>query len=91
MRIKNDQLGTRTATQAQAQSTLDHRNEPKQTLSATALSVRAHNLHPGEAVGVDFPKDRARGTFLVTEANDTYQGESNRLETSLEFQEAGSL
>ncbi len=91
VRLKNDQLGTRTATQAQAQSTLEHRSEPRQTLSADALSVRAHNLNPGEAVGVDFPKDRARGTFLVTEANDTYQGESNRLATSLELQEAGSL
>jgi len=55
-RVKNDQLGTRTATQQQAQSILNHSSEPRQTLSADAHSVRAHNLSPGEAVSVDFPK-----------------------------------
>jgi len=88
-RVKNDQLGTRTATQKVAQSYLEHSSEPRQTLSADAMSVRAHNLTPGEAVDVDFPKDRARGSFLVTEVSDEFNG--TRLTTTLEFQEAGSL
>lgn len=90
-RVKNEQLDTRTSAQKTAQSYLRHRSEPRQTLSADARSVRAHNLNPGEAVEVNFPRDRAKGTFLVTEVSDTYSADTNRLETTLEFQEAGSL
>ncbi len=88
-RIKDDSLGTLDAAKDEAQSQLRHRSDPDKSVSATANSVAAHNLQPGDGVDATFPDLNLNSVVAVTERKDSYDGAS--LETTLEMKQVSSL
>jgi hypothetical protein len=62
---------------------------PEQTVEAPAEALTLHEVRAGDAVELDFPRERASGTYLVAERADSYSG--NTLETDLTFQEIESV
>jgi hypothetical protein len=72
--IQKDSLKTRQQTNEVAKSAIRHSRKPARTIEFPAESVRAHNLKPGDVIGVDEPAERAVGNFVVVERRDSYGG-----------------
>jgi hypothetical protein len=93
-RIRDDSLDTFAGVRDTARAHIRHNNRPTRRISGTAESVRAHNLSPGDAVGTtaaDWQGAPVSGEYLVTERKTSYDGERNRITTTLTLQEAESL
>jgi hypothetical protein len=85
LRVRNDQLETEQAVQDVAGARLRHRAEPKRRFTATANSIRAHNLRPTDIVSVDsFPVADVSGEFVVTERQTEFAGSQLQTEITLE-------
>jgi len=64
---------------------LRHRAEPKRRFTATANSIRAHNLRPTDIVSVDsLPVADIGGSFVVTERQTEFAGSQLQTEITLE-------
>jgi len=91
-RIKDESLNSETAVRDKARSYLRHNADPEQTISGQAKSIRAHNLHPGEAVDLHGWGDVGlSGTWVCLERSLDYDGSSNRLTTELTLQDTTTL
>lgn len=89
-RIEKENITTARAASARADRTLRRHADPRGQFEANALSVRAHELRPAAAIEVDFPKETAVGTYMVTGRTDNYapsKGSRNLLETDLRLEE----
>lgn len=65
---------------------LRHSKDPEYIISCRAQTLRAHLLEPGEVVDLDLDP-LATGNYLVVERGETYDAETNRLETELTLQD----
>ncbi|WP_459191818.1 hypothetical protein [Halosimplex sp. J119] len=90
-RIRDDELETLAAAQDTAEAEVGKRGAPRLTISAPAHSVRAHNLTPGDAVDVDWPREGVQGPVVCTQVQETHSAGSNRLETTLTFEQQSTL
>lgn len=72
--IRKETLKTRTQTKGVARAEIRHSKDPERTITFPAESVRAHNLKPGEVIGVDEPDERFVGDAVVVEKRDSYDG-----------------
>lgn len=89
-RIEKDNITTATAAAQTADRAIRHHEDPRGQFEANAMSPRAHELQPGAAIELDFPKETAVGTYLVTSRSDHYapsESERNLLRTDLRFEE----
>jgi len=85
LRVRDDQLETEQAVQDAAGARLRHRAEPKRRFTATANSIRTHNLRPTDVVSVDsFPVADVSGEFVVTERQTEFAGSQLQTEITLE-------
>lgn len=90
LRVRDDQLETEQAVQDAAGARLRHRAEPKRRFSATANSVRAHNLRPTDVVSVNaFSVADVSGAFVVTERQTDFAG--TQLQTEVTFEDTSTL
>lgn len=90
MRVKDDTLDTKSATEDEAQSTLRRRSEVDKEIIAPARSTKAHNLTPGDVV--DFQLDLVGITdedYIVQKVEDIYDGVS--MDTTLTFRAVNNL
>jgi len=90
LRVRNDQLETEQAVQDAAGARLRHRAEPKRRFSATANSIRAHNLQPTDIVSVSsLPVADVGGEFVVTERQTEFVG--SQLQTGITLEDTTTL
>lgn len=71
--ISDESLTTFTAARDEGLAELRHMDMPGNNVVFSAESPQAHALRPGDAVELDYPKDRAEGTYIVTDVRDTYE------------------
>lgn len=93
-RITKDNITTATAAATLAETTLRHHSAPRDQFEGNAQSPRAHRLQPADAIKLDFEKETAVGTYLVTTRTDQYapsDSTRNLLTTDLRLQEVGSF
>lgn len=93
-RIERDNITTAQAAADTANATLRHHADLEWTFDSDAASVRAHRLRPAEAIELEFPEERAVGTYLVTGRTDRYapsDDSKNLLKTDLKLQEIESF
>lgn len=89
-RIEKDNITTARAASQLVDRKLRHHEDPRSEFQTDAQSQRAHELEPGAAVELDFPKETAVGTYLLTSRTDHYapnESERNKLKTDLRFEE----
>lgn len=93
-RIEKDNITTSRAASSRAGRELRRHADPRSQFEANALSVRAHELRPGGAIELDFPKETAVGTYMVTGRTDNYapsKSSRNLLETDVRLEEIESF
>ncbi len=89
-RIQRDNVSSSLAAAQLADRTLRRHEDPRGQFEADAQSRRAHDLDPGTAIELDFSKETAVGTFLVTGRTDKFapsESERNLLKTDLRLEE----
>lgn len=87
--IVADSSGTRGAASDRGSAVVNSRKEPLEIITFEAVSDRAHNLQPGDAVTITRLDDDVDGTFVITDKRDTYDGV--RLTTEMTATEVGTL
>lgn len=88
-RIKKDTITSSRTAASIASRTLRRSRDPRKEFSADAQSRRAHDLRPGGAITLNFPKETAVGGYIAVSRTDTYapSGASNQLQTDLRLEE----
>lgn len=89
-RIEKDNITTARAASQLVDRKIRHHEDPRSEFQADAQSQRAHELEPGAAIDLNFPKETAVGTYILTSRTDHYapsQSERNLLKTDLRFEE----
>lgn len=86
---QQDNLTSIDAARDLAREGIDTYSDPTKEATAPAASRRAHELTPGDIVGFDLPRERLVGDYMVTETDETYDG--NLVFSTLTFQEIASI
>lgn len=88
-RLKQKNLHTLDAAKEMSEEALGHHKDPESEVKFPAISRRTHRLDPGEVVTFDMARERLEGDYLVTESEETFDG--NTYHASLAAQEVSSL
>lgn len=89
--IKDESLDTRAEIEQRGNAVIRHRENPEKHARGPALSERAHKLRPLDMITIEKPQADFVDDAIVMERSQIFDGETNRLETTLRVQDVSSI